>query len=242
MPYQSNLIPDFWTSYRQRRATGGRPLTSREMRGFLDPLLGYASQREESAADRAQRQANVSRAMDMQQQQINDANQAAQVSGAADILGLGLAYKLGSQRNSLLGGLLGRGAAGAGASAPIAGGAGNIGGAFATGGALAPTASPFTGVGPLASFAGSGTETAGSLAGGGLASSAGTGILGAGLGYGASKLLGANQDISQALSLGGAGAGIGFAVGGPVGAAVGGAIGVGASLLDDVGGFFGGLF
>lgn len=52
-------------------------------------------------------------------------------------------------------------------------------------------------------------------------------------GWIASKALGANEDISQALKLGGAGIGIGLRVGGPVGAVIGGLIGIGASLFDD---------
>ncbi|MFZ3043873.1 MAG: hypothetical protein WA058_02060 [Minisyncoccia bacterium] len=52
-------------------------------------------------------------------------------------------------------------------------------------------------------------------------------------GYIASKLLGANEDITQALELGGAGIGIGFALAGPPGALIGGLIGGAASLFDD---------
>jgi hypothetical protein len=67
-----------------------------------------------------------------------------------------------------------------------------------------------------------------------LAATAGAGLVGGGVGYGLSRLLGANEDISQGLTLGGAGVGIGLAVGGPVGAVVGGLIGAATSFLDDI--------
>ncbi|MGW8178946.1 MAG: hypothetical protein ACWGQW_09315 [bacterium] len=227
--YQSDYIPNFWASYRQRRATGGRPLTSGETRGLLFPLAQAEASKAIAAGDRALQQYNINKRQQLVEQQINAQNRAAKVSGLTDIAGLGLAYKLGSERNQLFKGFLGGGAANAAGTGTALGSANTIGEAFAS------TPSPFQGIGPLSSFQNASAPLT-------PAATAGAGLLGAGAGAVTSNLLGANKDISQGLTLGGAGAGIGFAVGGPVGAAIGGGIGIGASLLDDVGDFFGGLF
>ena len=231
MPYQSNYLGDFWNSYRQRRATGGRPLTSQEMRGLLDPMLAYSSRREENAADRAVRQDYLNRQMNLAETAQKRQQSAATVSG---LLQLPLTYGVAKQSGLLPGGFsltspsTWGGAANPGAAAAAGGGgAANIGGAFGTGGALAPPASPFTGVGPLAEFGG------GSAAAG-VGSAILPGVAGGAAGFGLSKVLGANEDISQGLTYGGAGAAAGFAIGGPVGAAVGGLIGAGISFLDDI--------
>ncbi len=83
MVYQSNLLGDFWTSYRQRRATGGRPLTSSEMRGLLDPMMGLEFQRGEAAAERARQQGNFNRQMSLQEQAVKDQARAAKIGGCS---------------------------------------------------------------------------------------------------------------------------------------------------------------
>src|SRR4030065_175616 len=88
MVYQSNLLGDFWTSYRQRRATGGRPLTSGEMRGLLDPMMGLEFQRGEAAAERSRPQENFNRQMSLQEQAARNQNRAASIGGVAQLGGL----------------------------------------------------------------------------------------------------------------------------------------------------------
>jgi len=48
MAYQSNLLGDFWRSYRQKRIGGGAP-SKREMGGLLGPMLQYDAQKAKEA-------------------------------------------------------------------------------------------------------------------------------------------------------------------------------------------------
>ena len=220
--YQSGLLSNLWTGYRQRRATGGRPLVASEMRGLMDPIMAAESRKAIAAGDRSQRQANIDRRFGFMERAYDDQASAAKVSGLTDIAGMGLAYQLGSQRNKILGGLLG-GAANPGA---VAGGAaGGVAGTFST------AASPFTGVGPLQAF----QNPATSAAWGGPAAAA---VVGGELGNQALQKTVFNEDISQSLSYTAAGALAGSVIPG-LGTVAGAAVGFGVSLLDD---FFGGLF
>ena len=244
MAYQSNLLGDFWTSYRQRRATGGRPLTSGEMRGLLDPMMGLEFQRGEAAAERARQQENFNRQMSLQEQAVRNQNRAASIGGVAQLgglLGQGyLGYKglqLAGQQvastsafNQQLLGLLGGG--GGAANAGIAGttGAANLAGGMLPG-SMAPGV--VGGMSPALAAEGAAGAAAPSAAAG-VAGAALPGIAGGVAGFGLSKLIGANEDISQGMTLAGAGAMAGFYVGWPIGAIVGGGLGVIASLFDDL--------
>ncbi len=258
MAYQSGLINDTMTRLNRRRSLTGRSLSSAEMTGIVEPMLAYDAQKSEAAGIREQNQANLNRDFALREKQANSADRAATLSGISDI-GMGGAnlYFANKYLNMLkpaaaapgaglaplsfadvpaltapgpLTGSLAGGAAGGGATAGLASGAAGGAPALASPAATAPTLATATAFGDTT--AGLTSTAAGT--GSGLAATAGGGLVGGGLGYGLSKLLGANEDITQALTLGGAGIGIGWAVGGPVGAVVGGLIGGAVSLFDDI--------
>jgi len=262
MPYQSGLLSDFWNRYQQRRALTGRGLTSNEISGLIEPMLAYDAQKAIAAGEREQQQLNFNRRMDLAEQAQRNAASAAKASGliqTGGLLGSGyLGYKglqLAGQQaasqnafNQQLLGLMGGGGGGGLANAGIANAAAELSPASAystLGLANAPSApllagpTSFGGEAAADALATTVPATAPSATVGGLTAGP-AGLVGGAAGYLGSKLLGANQDITQAATLGGAGAGIGAAIGagtaagGPVGAVIGGVIGVGASLVDDV--------
>ena len=233
MPYQSNLLGDFWTSYRQRKATGGRPFTPGEMRGLLDPLAAAEAQKAIAAGERQRQQQNFNRQMSLREQAYSDAARAAKVSGITDIASLGLSYDIGSK---MTGGAGLKGLLGAANPGATPGGGANflstLGGGLGT--------STYT---PASLAAGAGAEgfvpgVTGAMPGlGAIGLAAGGGLLGKGLLQG----LGINKDISESLSYTAAGAALGSVFPG-VGTAIGAGVGLGISLLDDIGDFLGGLF
>jgi hypothetical protein len=232
MPYQSNLLGNLWTSYRQRRATGGRPLIAQEMRGLIDPLAAAESRKAIAAGERSRLQSNFNRQMELREKAYDDQARAAKVSGVTDLLGLGLQYDIGSRMvgGKGLGGLLG--AANPGATG--GGGANFLG----LGGSVASTYTP------ASSVAGAGAE--GFVPGlTGTTSALGPAALGVAGGLGGSALLqglGVGKDVAESASYTAAGALAGSAIAPGVGTLIGGGIGLGVSLLDDIGDFFGGLF
>lgn len=162
--------------------------------------------------------------------------------GAATRAAGGLLPTLGGGGQLALPALAPPGALSAAGLAPWAGGA--AGGGVFTGGAaaggklaaagVAPVLEAPTTFGSAAVLETAGAAPAAAAAGPSLTGALLPGALGGALGYGASRLLHANKDITQGLSYAGAGAGIGMAVGGPVGALIGGAIGAVVSFLDDI--------
>jgi len=226
--YQSTQIPDFWTSYKQRRATGGRPLTGGEMRGLTRGLLEADTAKTIAAGQRAEQRRQFDLNYNLQKETMDRQQDAQSISG---LLQLPLTYGVAKQSGLLPQGFqltnpsTWGGAAQGGVAGGAAGGAANIGGALGTGGALAPAASPFTGVGPLSEFAGVGTGAAPSA---GLAASLGPAALGGAVGLGISSALGANKEWTGTIT----------------GAAIGTAImpGVGTVLGGLLGGLVGGIF
>lgn len=225
MPYQTNLLGDFWTSYRQRRATGGRPLTSGEMRGLLSPLASAEASKAIAAGEREAAQRRFDMSYNLQKTAMDRQQSAATMSGLIQLpLSYGVAKQSGliPQSFNLL--------------KPS-----TWGGAANTGAAAAPAANAVTSTLPASAPAGiqQSVRLAGDIAGpatAGLnyAAGLGPGLLGAGAGFGVSKLLGANEDITQAVTGISGGAAAGFAIAGPVGAFFGGLIGAGLSFLDDI--------
>jgi len=228
MAYQSNLLGNLWTGYRQRRATGGRTLTSAEMRGLLDPIASSEARKSIAAGDRAQRQANIDRRFGLMERAYDDRQSAAKVSGMTDIAGMGLAYKLGSQRNQIMSGLLGGANEGVKATAAANFVPGVAGQAYSAAG---------TPVLATEAFGGAAVEAGG----GGLLGAAGTAAPYAAGGWVGSQALqgmGVGKDVAESVSYTAAGALAGSVIPG-LGTAAGAAVGFGISLLDDV---FGGLF
>jgi hypothetical protein len=220
MAYQSNLLGNLWTSYRQRRAT---------------PIAASEAQKSIAAGERAMRQRNIDRQFGMQERAYSDAASAAKMSGITDIAGMGLAYSLGSQRNKLLGGLLGA----ANPTSIPPGGMANLGGNTVP---FLEKAKGFLGIGGEAGIGGTEEFIPGVTEGGfGALGTAGLAAGGGLLGSKTLQKLGVNKDISESLSYTAAGALAGSVIPG-VGTLAGAAAGLGVSLLDDIGDFFGGLF
>ena len=225
------------------------------MAGISEPLLAHDYQLSLAAEERSRQQENFNRQIQLQERAQRDAASTARVAGVADI-GMGGAnlYFANKYLNMLGGGKTGPAGLATMPSAAtnyavpaltppgplsgslVAGGAAGGGAGVTGGGAAAPILSTQTSFPVSAEFAGLGESTAASAGatGAGLASAAGWGLAGGVGGFGLSKLLGANEDISQALTFGGAGVAAGFMVGGPVGAVVGGLIGSAISLFDDL--------
>jgi hypothetical protein len=237
MAYQTNLLGDFWTSYTQRRRTGGRPLTRREVGGLLDPLYASEAQKSIAAGARAEERRRFDLSYNLQKEAMDRQQRAATISGLTQ---LPLTYGVAKQAGVLPEGfeLLkpstwgGGGVGPANEAAKTALGGTGIANTGGIAGMFSTPASPFAGVGPLSEFAGVGTGAPPAAAG--IGAAVGPGLLGGAAGYGLSKILGANEDISQGLTYGAAGVAAGAAIGGPVGAAIGGLIGLGVSFLDDI--------
>lgn len=261
--YQSGLLSDMDRRWRSRRALSGRGLTSSEVTGFMEPILGYDYQKSLAAEERAQNLAITNRQLSLQEKAARDASSAARMAGISDTgvgatnlymgkqyldlmdkkIAMDAAGKAGAGGAGLTGGssLAAPGALAAPtASAPMLatpttfGGAAGGGGGLTGGAAGAPVLATQTTFAPSMLASEGATAAPVAAAGPGLATTAGAGLVGAGLGYGTAKLLGANEDITQAMTWGGAGIGIGFMVAGPVGAVVGGVIGGIISLFDDL--------
>lgn len=231
-PYQSGLLGQTVTQMAQARATGGRPLTRYEMRGFLDPVHQADAQRARDAGLLELQRSEFNQQMALRNKIYEDQAAAAKVSGITDLLGLGLSYKLGSQQNQIMKGLVG-GAANEQARGGVGEGIKNL---LGIGGGSSVSA--YT---PAAEVGGFGAEgfipggAGGALPGAGpIALAAGGGLLGSK----ALQGIGVNKDISEGVSYTAAGAALGSVFPG-IGTLAGGAIGLGISLIDDV---FGGLF
>jgi len=224
-------------------------------------MLAYDTQKAIAAGEREQQQLNFNRRTDLLEQAQRNAASAAKASGliqTGGLLGSGyLGYKnlqLAGQQaaqqnafNQQLLGVLGSGGGNVGVANALPG-LGPASQYTTLGLANAPSVAPAleTGLPSLSAYGSAAADALTTTAPAVAPETAATigagpaGLIGAGAGYLGSKLLGANKDITQGLTLGGAGAGIGAAIGagtaagGPVGAVIGGVIGIGASLVDDV--------
>lgn len=166
MAYQSNLLGDFWQSYRQKKL-GGAKFTRREAGNLLGPMLEYDARKAEEAGRREQQQNQFNASLSLQERARKDQQLAAAVSGVGQLATLPLGYKVGKD-------LLGLGTKAAptvtttaqGAVAPAVAGTTAQGGALTggglTGGALEAEAALAGGAPEAATFA-AGTQAAPSL-------------------------------------------------------------------------------
>ena len=92
MAYQSNLLNDFWRSYRQKRIGTGQPLSQSEMGGLLGPMLEFDARKAQEIGQRQQRQAELDRQFSLQEQAQKDQRSAAIVGGVGQIAQLPMAY------------------------------------------------------------------------------------------------------------------------------------------------------
>jgi hypothetical protein len=93
MAYQSNLLGDFWRSYRQKRIGTGQPLSKNEMGGLLGPMLEYDARKASEAGERARVQGNSDRDFALREKTQKDQSTASMVSGVGQLAQLPMAYE-----------------------------------------------------------------------------------------------------------------------------------------------------
>lgn len=238
------LSKKFLPNLRQYEATTGRQISDKAMQNYLYAAL----QTEADRKDRERQFGLQERGLNIQEKAYKDQASAATMKGITDIAGLPVQGYLGYKALQSAG-VFGKTAPAVTTAATtgtaqglLAGGTAPITAQGAVGLSV-PEISAGLGYGAAetpglaATFAGG--ETAGSgLLGAGALPALGVGLLSGGAGYGLSKLLHANKDITKGITGTAAGIGAGAmlgaeigSIGGPLGALIGGAIGFISSLF-----------
>ena len=89
------LIDSYWRKYNQRRALTGLPSSYQEQRGMLDPMMESAANKDIQEAQLRYQNERSNQDMALRQQQAKDSKRAANVSGATNLVGIGVQGALG---------------------------------------------------------------------------------------------------------------------------------------------------
>lgn len=95
MALTQGLLNDYWRRYNQRRALTGLPSSYQEQRGMLDPIMEQAYQKDVREKELMYNNQERGRQLSLQEQQAKDQARAANISGATNLVGLGVQGYLG---------------------------------------------------------------------------------------------------------------------------------------------------
>lgn len=95
MALSQGLIDTYWRRYNQRRALTGLPSSYQEQRGILDSMMESTANKDIREAELRYNNERSNRQLSLQEQQAKDSKRAANISGATNLVGLGMQGYLG---------------------------------------------------------------------------------------------------------------------------------------------------